>query len=132
MKDYLTKEPSYDDIKSIFCGLRPLVKGNPKITATLSREHLISITDSGLISIIGGKWTTYRKMAEDVLEVAILKANLSQVKSITNDLHIHGYLTDVDFSSPLYYYGSDKEQIEQLTLNNTELSEKNSSSAFVH
>src|SRR4030095_244418 len=73
MKDYLTKEPSYDDIKSIFCGLRPLVKGNPKITATLSREHHISITDSGLISITGGKWTTYRKMAEDVLEVAILQ-----------------------------------------------------------
>jgi glycerol-3-phosphate dehydrogenase len=124
LRDYLTKEPSYDDIKSIFCGLRPLVKGNPKITATLSREHHISMTDSGLISITGGKWTTYRKMAEDVLEVAILKANLPPVKSITDDLHIHGYMQDVDFSSPLYYYGADKEQIEQLSKNEKKLSEK--------
>jgi len=124
MRDYLTKEPTYDDIKSIFCGLRPLVKGNQKATAALSREHLVTISDSGLISITGGKWTTYRKMAEDVLEVAIQKANLTQVKSITNELHIHGYRTEVDFNSPLYYYGSDKDHIDQLTAERKELAEK--------
>jgi glycerol-3-phosphate dehydrogenase len=114
MRNYLTKEPTYDDIKSIFCGLRPLIKSNEKITASLSREHLVTISDSGLISIAGGKWTTYRKMAEDVMEIAMLQAELAHFKSITSDLRIHGYKTDVDFNSPQYYYGSDKEQLDQL------------------
>ncbi|MEO6132506.1 MAG: glycerol-3-phosphate dehydrogenase/oxidase, partial [Saprospiraceae bacterium] len=124
MRDYLTKAPAYDDIKSVFCGLRPLVKGNQKSTASISREHHISVSDSGLISITGGKWTTYRKMAEDVLEVAIQKANLTPLKSITTDLHIHGYQTDVDFRSPQYYYGSDKVYIDQLSGENEEWGEK--------
>ena len=121
MRDYLTKEPVYGDIKSVFCGLRPLVKGNPKSTATISRDHLITITDSGLISVVGGKWTTYRRMAEDVLDVVIQKANLAPVKSITDELHIHGYKTDVDFSAPLYYYGSDKAYIDQLIMERNDL-----------
>ncbi|MEP6647681.1 MAG: glycerol-3-phosphate dehydrogenase/oxidase [Saprospiraceae bacterium] len=124
MRAYLTKEPFYDDIKSVFCGLRPLVKTNQKSTASISREHHISISDSGLISITGGKWTTYRKMAEDVLEIAILKSNLNPVKSITSDLHIHGYKPEVDFNTPQYYFGTDLEFINQLAEEKKELSEK--------
>src|SRR5688572_14976015 len=56
---YLTKDPGYDDIRSVFAGLRPLVKGAGKLTSVLSRDHHISISDSELITITGGKWTTY-------------------------------------------------------------------------
>ncbi len=114
MTDYLTAQPTYQDIKSVFCGLRPLVKGNQKSTATLSREHMIEISSSGLVSITGGKWTTYRKMAEDVMKTAIETGNLPSVPSITIDLQIHGYKVDTDFTDPDYYYGSDHTELEKL------------------
>jgi glycerol-3-phosphate dehydrogenase len=62
----------------MFAGLRPLVKGKTKKTAALSRDHLIAVSDSGLITITGGKWTTYRRMAEDVIDIAMEKFNLSK------------------------------------------------------
>ena len=108
---YLSKDPTYADIKSVFAGLRPLVKGNTKNTATLSREHHISVSDSELITITGGKWTTYRKMAEDVLEIAIHKAGLEEKECKTKDLPIHGSIPTEDYFAPLYYYGSDKEKV---------------------
>lgn len=108
---YLTKEPMYDDIRSIFCGLRPLVKGGAQSTAGLSRDHLILVSDSGLISIIGGKWTTYRKMAEDVINTAVKNAGIPFTKSMTDSLPIHGNRSETDFSDPMYYYGSDQEQV---------------------
>src|SRR6185436_204626 len=74
---YLSKDPEIKDVRSMFAGLRPLVKGKAKKTASLSRDHLVMIGDSGLITITGGKWTTYRKMAEDVVDIAIEKTNLS-------------------------------------------------------
>jgi glycerol-3-phosphate dehydrogenase len=113
-REYLTNDPGLDDIRSIFCGLRPLVKGGGKSTAGLSRDHLISISDAGLISIIGGKWTTYRKMAEDVINVAIKNGKLAFSKSDTGTLHIHGYTTLTDFNSPMYYYGSDLEKVKTI------------------
>ena len=60
---YLSKDPG-EYVRSMFAGLRPLVKGKTKKTAALSRDHLITVSDSGLITITGGKWTTYRKMAK--------------------------------------------------------------------
>jgi glycerol-3-phosphate dehydrogenase len=113
-REYLTKDPGHNDIRSIFCGLRPLVKGDRKSTAGLSRDHMISVSDAGLISIIGGKWTTYRKMAEDVINVAIKNGKLAFSKSVTETLHIHGYSTLTDFNSPMYYYGSDLEKVETI------------------
>jgi glycerol-3-phosphate dehydrogenase len=106
---YLTKDPGYADIQSMFAGLRPLVKGNTKHTAALSREHHITISDSELITITGGKWTTYRKMAEDVLDIAVIKAGLEANECKTKELAIQ-----TDFNSPLYYYGSDQEFILQM------------------
>lgn len=85
---YLTRDPQLSDIKSMFAGLRPLVKGKTKKTAALSRDHSISIGDSGLISIIGGKWTTYRKMAEEVVDLAIEKYQLDKRPCITSDLRL--------------------------------------------
>lgn len=70
---YLSKDPQLSDVKSMFAGLRPLVKGKSKKTAALSRDHLVTVSESGMITISGGKWTTYRKMAEDVINVAIEK-----------------------------------------------------------
>jgi glycerol-3-phosphate dehydrogenase len=88
---YLTKDPQRSDVRSIFAGLRPLVKGKTKKTAALSRDHLITIAGSGLITITGGKWTTYRKMAEDVIDLAIEKNNLPQKPCITKELKLYGH-----------------------------------------
>lgn len=120
---YLKKDPSYKDIRSIFAGLRPLVKGNAKTTAALSREHHISISGSELISVTGGKWTTYRKMAEDVLEIAVHKAGLQEKECITSRLHLHGYNENADFREALYYYGTDAEKIKSLVAADPQLAE---------
>ena len=120
---YLTKDPVYADIKSVFAGLRPLVKSNSKITSAISREHHINISDSELISITGGKWTTYRKMAEDVMEIAIHKAGMSDKECVTKELHIHGYKETTDYTAPLYYYGTDAEGINALIKNDSSLGE---------
>ena len=66
---YLAKKPTRADILSVFAGVRPLVKsGEGKNTAALSRDHSVHIDPSGLLTIAGGKWTTYRNMAEDAVE----------------------------------------------------------------
>ncbi len=88
---YLTKDPQLSDIRSMFAGLRPLVKGKTKKTAALSRDHLITVGVSGLITITGGKWTTYRRMAEDVINIAIEKNNLTNKPCVTKDLKLFGY-----------------------------------------
>lgn len=88
---YLSKDPQHSDIKSTFAGLRPLVKGKSKKTAALSRDHLVTVGDSGLITITGGKWTTYRKMAEDVINIAITTGGLANNPCITQNLPLHGH-----------------------------------------
>jgi len=120
---YLKKDPSYDDVRSIFAGLRPLVKSNSRITSAISRDHHISVSDSELISITGGKWTTYRKMAEDVMEIAIYKAGMSEKECVTKNLPTHGYKENNDYKSPLYYYGTDEIAINDLIINERSLSE---------
>lgn len=99
---YLSKDPKLTDVKSMFAGIRPLIKANTKSTAALSREHFIAVSDSGLISIAGGKWTTYRKMAKDVIRLAIDKFGLKDVKCATKELKLFGYdkePPEVDISS---------------------------------
>lgn len=88
---YLSKDPELSDVKSMFAGLRPLVKSKSKKTAALSRDHLIQIGDSGLITITGGKWTTYRKMAEDVIDIAIKNNFLQDKPCVTKELKLHGH-----------------------------------------
>jgi len=87
---YLQKVPTRKDIRSIFAGLRPLVKSSSKKTAELARDHIILVADSGLITITGGKWTTYRRMAEDTVDKAIQRAGLAERPCITATLPIHG------------------------------------------
>jgi len=124
IQKYLTKDPDRSDIRSVFAGLRPLVKAYSKTTAALSRDHHIAVSDSELITITGGKWTTYRRMAEDVLEIAIPKAGLPDRECRTRDLHIHGYKKETNFNKPLYYYGTDEEAIRSIAESDKTLGEQ--------
>jgi len=111
---YLTKTATLKDVKSIFAGLRPLVKSSAKKTAEISRDHSILVSDSGLISIVGGKWTTYRKMAMDVIDTAIRHNGLDSKECVTETLAIHGNTASADYNDPEYYYGSDKVALQHI------------------
>jgi glycerol-3-phosphate dehydrogenase len=88
---YLTHDPQRSDVKSMFAGLRPLIKGNKKKTAALSRDHQVTVASSGMITITGGKWTTYRRMAEDAVDFAIEKNGLQQKPCVTKELKLAGH-----------------------------------------
>ena len=107
---YLTRPPSRADVLAVYVGLRPLVKGEGK-TSALSRDHLIHVDTSGLLTITGGKWTTYRLMAEDCVDHAILLGKLEDRPCATKDLRIHGSMEDADTLGALEVYGSDAEAI---------------------
>jgi len=116
---YLSKDPDPSDVLSIFAGLRPLVSmGNNENTAALSRDHTLHISDSGLITIAGGKWTTYRKMAEDTIDYALEIAGLETVPCSTRNLQIHGYHKHADKFGDLACYGSDAMAVENLIKEN--------------
>jgi glycerol-3-phosphate dehydrogenase len=124
---YLCKDPKREDVLSVFAGLRPLAISNGNIIPTkdIPRKHQITVSLSGLITITGGKWTIYRKMAEDVIDKAILVGGLADKECVTNNLSIHGYLKDTNFDEPLYYYGTDKIQIKETLISaNPKLKEK--------
>lgn len=125
---YLAKQPTRKDVLSVFAGLRPLAapKENSDGTKTkeISRSHKIVISDSGLLTITGGKWTTYRDMAEDIVNKAINSANLPHKDCKTRDLHIHGYMENVDRSNFRYVYGSDYLKIQKLEQTSQELAQK--------
>ena len=87
---YLEEPVRRSHVTAAFCGVRPLVNSAPATTAKLSREHLIETSASGLVSVAGGKWTTYRKMAEDTIDVAREVAGLPAAPSRTADLPLHG------------------------------------------
>ncbi len=110
---YLKKDPTRADVQSIFAGLRPLAApDNDGETKEISRKHMIQISRSGLITVSGGKWTTYRRMGEDIIDKAILVGTLNDIECKTKNMAIHGYVKNVDFSESLYYYGADKEKID--------------------
>lgn len=112
---YLSKDPSKDDILSIFAGIRPLVSDPAaENTAAISRDHVVNTSRSGLLTIAGGKWTTYRKMAEDTIEQAILIGGLEFQPCITETLQIHGYHKHSEKFADLEWYGSDAIEIQNL------------------
>jgi glycerol-3-phosphate dehydrogenase len=114
---YLTHPPTRDDVLSIFVGIRPLVSGGKSgSTKSLSRDHTIEVSMSGLITITGGKWTTVRKMAEDCVDEAIQAAGLTAKDSSTVGLSIHG-----SASAGTSVYGSDAELIQQLARESADL-----------
>lgn len=88
--EYLHKPPTREDILSVFVGIRPLVKSDDtKNTSSLSRDHTIEIDNSGMLTITGGKWTTYRRMAEDAINQAAMLAKLPEKDCVTKDLKIY-------------------------------------------
>lgn len=112
---YLSKRPERADVLSVFTGLRPLVYGgDERSTATLSRDHTILISNSGLLTIAGGKWTTYRKMAQDAVDHAQTLAGFERKHCETDYLAIHGWSVDSIPEANLRVYGADAEGIRTL------------------
>jgi len=113
------------DIMSVFAGLRPLVKTlNKGSTALASRDHTILVSSSNLITITGGKWTTYRKMAKDAVNNAAFVAKLPIVKCTTRNLRLHGYDNNILYGSEFSVYGSDAMQIRQMISVDASLGER--------
>lgn len=109
---YLEKDPAKADVKSIFVGLRPLVKEDEENnTAAISREHSIIISRSGLVTIAGGKWTTYRKMAEEVLNSAIIVGDLVPKPCLTENLQLFGFHNNASVFGGFEIYGSATPQL---------------------
>ncbi len=105
---YLHEDPTRDDVKAVFTGIRPLVRATEGAsTAQLSRDHTIHVGPTGLLTICGGKWTTYRKMAEDCVDHAIQLGGLDERTCITRTLNIHGYHRNASRFGALAGYGSD-------------------------
>jgi glycerol-3-phosphate dehydrogenase len=112
---YLEKKPTRADILSVFAGIRPLVRsGEAGNTAALSRDHTIRIENSGMITICGGKWTTYRHMAEDCVNQAATLARLPERPCATGHLNIHGFHPAAAKFGRLWMYGSDAPMVQQL------------------
>ncbi|MDR1517533.1 MAG: glycerol-3-phosphate dehydrogenase/oxidase [Dysgonamonadaceae bacterium] len=115
---YLNKKPTRKDVLSVFAGLRPLAapKQAGKSTKEVSRSHKVVAHESGMLTLTGGKWTSYRKMAKDVIDKAIEVHELTKAECRTHRLSIHGNIPkkEVDRSSHLYVYGSDIPQIKEI------------------
>jgi glycerol-3-phosphate dehydrogenase len=121
---YLRTAPQRSDVRSVWVGLRPLVKPSGEEgdnTKTLSREHTVLVGRSGLVTVTGGKWTTYRNMAEDCVTQAALLADLPDRPCPTKDLNLHGFRADAD--GPLAVYGTDARLIRELAAQRPELAE---------
>jgi glycerol-3-phosphate dehydrogenase len=120
-KLYLTKPLRREDILSVFAGLRPLVRAEgTSDTSKLSRSHRIIVSDAKLVTITGGKWTTYRRMAQDTMDRALEVGDLEERPSRTKTLRLHGYM-EVTERTPRSVYGSDIGKIEELALTEPDL-----------
>ena len=110
---YMTKKPTRKDVKSVFAGLRPLAASekNKESTKEISRHHKIIVSTSGLISVLGGKWTTYRKIAEDTVNTLQAVGGLPERQCNTKTLPIFGYETHSDWNDPMHYYGTESKKI---------------------
>lgn len=128
IRRYFGRTPAPQQILSVWSGLRPLIRRQgANSTAALSREHSVFVSPTGLVTVVGGKWTTYRRMGEDTINVAAKSAGLPQHPSRTADLRLHGWIDPIDKNawrrSPLSVYGSDQPLVEQLARDNPQLSE---------
>lgn len=121
---YLARAPKREDILSVYSGLRPLIREKNKPTKAISREHLIEIGKHGLVTIVGGKWTTFRKMGEDAIDACSRSIDANWGESRTKNLKLHGYLNQFNPLNPLIQYGSDQDKIEFIIRENPKLGEK--------
>lgn len=116
---YLNQVPARKDVLSVFAGLRPLAAPAHEAGATkeISRSHKILVSSSKLFTILGGKWTTYRKMGEDMINKIENQLQWKHQPVITPGLSIHGFDKEVNYSEPFYFYGSDKKYINEIINN---------------
>lgn len=126
---YMAKDPTREDVLGVFAGQRPLVhKGGGGVSSKkISRSHEVVVSDSGLVSIMGGKWTTYRQMAEDTMDHAIEVGQLEERDCVTKSMHLHGWMDRDDPNRPLdhvrCYYGADAKAVDALAAEHPELAE---------
>jgi glycerol-3-phosphate dehydrogenase len=112
---YLHRTPTAAEILSVWSGLRPLVRKAGVATSKLSRDHTILVSKSGLVTITGGKWTTYRRMGQDTIDRAAEVASLPQQPSRTQELKLHGWTFDRAPSEWEQVYGSDLEFLQAIS-----------------
>ena len=126
---YMNPAPTRKDVVGVYAGQRPLAapKKEGKSAKEISRSHKIIVSDNGLITITGGKWTSYRLMAEDTIDKAIALKLVENRKCITKSLKIHGWRPNPDLASHYYIYGSDEPTLHQLEQENSKYQEKVSS-----
>ena len=119
---YLSKPPKREDILCVFAGLRPLAANPNKLVSTkeVSRRHKITLSPSGLLTIIGGKWTTYRRMAQETIDKAITAGFLPKRNCVTSELKL-STLTTGYYTNRLYTYGDKFFEIEELIHDRPEL-----------
>ncbi len=121
---YLTRDPVAEDVRSVFVGIRPLVaEGEADETAEISREHAVRVSESGVLTIAGGKWTTYRKMAEDVVDLAETLGDLEDERCVTEELQIHGYHAHPEDLGRLSVYGADAMHLDEIASEDPRLAE---------
>ncbi|MGB4843626.1 MAG: FAD-dependent oxidoreductase, partial [Ferruginibacter sp.] len=124
MNKYLETNVQREDVLSAYAGLRPLViKNKTQKPSLMSRSHTFIVSNSGLVTITGGKWTSYRKMGEDAVNNAIFSAKLEKKSCVTETLKVHGWKNDADKTDALYIYGSDAAGIKNLYYENESWSE---------
>ena len=124
---YMEKDPTRKDVLAVYAGQRPLVHkgGTEGSSKSISRSHEVVVSESGLVSIMGGKWTTYRQMAEDTMSHAITVGGLEESSCVTVDLHLHGWMDRDDPDMPRDHvrrqYGSDARELDALAEERPEL-----------
>jgi glycerol-3-phosphate dehydrogenase len=123
---YLSRPVDRTMVLSTFAGLRPLVNRHAASTAKLSREHVVETSRSGLVTIAGGKWTTYRKMAQDTIDAAAVAGGLSSAPCRTMNLPLHGSPEDTRSQTldALALYGTEREAILALIAEDPALGER--------
>ncbi|MDR2273475.1 MAG: glycerol-3-phosphate dehydrogenase/oxidase [Sphingobacterium sp.] len=123
---YLTKQPTRQDALAVFAGLRPLAAptGNSNKTKEISRSHKVIVSDSNLLTLTGGKWTTFRRMGQDTIDKAIKIGCLPKKESMSATQKIYSAIPTTDRSNHMYIYGSDQEAIHALAQENPIWGEK--------
>jgi glycerol-3-phosphate dehydrogenase len=115
---YFGRSPKVEEVLSVWSGLRPLVRKGHGKTSKLSRDHTILVSKSGVVTVTGGKWTTYRRMGQDTIDHAVEVAGLPKVASRTLDLKLHGWTDQsAGFAESERVYGADLPMIQQLSVN---------------
>jgi len=121
---YFDRKPRPDEILSMWSGLRPLVrKGGSTKTSQLSRDHTIMVSGTGMITVVGGKWTTYRRMGQDAVDRACAVAGLAKRPTHTLEMKLHGWTDQPASHVWEQVYGSDLPKLEELSQSDPALNE---------